>query len=103
VDDEGRVSMAQGHEMHMSGMLTPDQLDELRAARDQEFDGLFLRFMIQHHNGAVSMVHELFGTDGAAQDDLVFKLASDIQVDQTTEAARMERMLAAMQPSGRAR
>ncbi len=103
VDDEGRVSMAQGHEMHMSGMLTPDQLDELRAARDQEFDGLFLTFMIQHHNGAVSMVHELFGTDGAAQDDLVFKLASDIQVDQTTEVARMERMLAAMQPSGRSR
>ena len=49
--------------------------------------------MIQHHNGAVSMVHDLFATDGAAQDDFVFKLASDIQVDQITEVARMQKML----------
>ena len=49
--------------------------------------------MIQHHNGAVTMVHELFATDGAAQDDFVFKLASDIQVDQITEVTRMQKML----------
>jgi uncharacterized protein (DUF305 family) len=49
--------------------------------------------MIQHHNGAVGMVHDLFATDGAAQDDFVFKLASDIQVDQITEVARMQKML----------
>ena len=78
------------------GMLTPAQLDELRAARGEVFDRTFLRLMIQHHNGAVSMVTELFATDGAAQDDLVFKLASDIQVDQITEVARMERMLEEM-------
>ncbi len=45
------------------------------------------------------MVHELFATDGAAQDNLIFKLASDIQVDQITEIARMELMLEAL-PSG---
>jgi uncharacterized protein (DUF305 family) len=52
--------------------------------------------MIQHHEGAVTMVHDLFATDGAAQDDLVFKLASDIQVDQASEVARMKLMLEQM-------
>lgn len=85
-----------GGDMLMAGMLSPEQLEELRAARGPDFDRLFLTYMIQHHQGAVTMVHELFATDGAAQDDLVFKLASDIQVDQTTEVARMERMLETM-------
>jgi uncharacterized protein (DUF305 family) len=48
------------------------------------------------------MVHDLFGTDGAAQDETVFKLASDIQVDQTTEIARMELMLSTLPANGRA-
>lgn len=81
-----------GIEMH--GMLTPAQLAELDAARGAEFDKLFLRFMIQHHKGAVRMVDELFATDRAGQDEIVFKFANDVQVDQRTEVARMERMLA---------
>lgn len=93
VDASGQ--MMGGH-MHMVGMLTPNQLDELAAARGQEYDRLFLKYMIQHHNGAVDMVDVLFATDGAAQDDFVFKIASDIQVDQRTEVARMQRMLDAM-------
>jgi uncharacterized protein (DUF305 family) len=80
-------------EMLMPGMLTKAQMKQLDAARGREFDRLFLTFMIQHHRGAVTMVNNLFGTYGAAQDELVFKLASDINVDQTTEIARMERML----------
>ena len=79
--------------MHMPGMLTQEQLQELDAATGPDFDRLFLTFMIQHHEGAVTMVLDLFGTDGAAQDLLVFKIASDIQVDQITEIARMEQML----------
>ena len=89
--------------MLMAGMLTPEQLAELEAARGPDFDRLFLRYMIQHHKGAVTMVRELFATDGAAQDDFVFKLASDIHVDQATEIARMEIMLealAAPEPGG---
>lgn len=93
VDQSGH--MMGGH-MQMAGMLTPEQLEELAAARSQEYDRLFLTYMIQHHNGAVDMVDVLFATDGAAQDDFVFKLASDIQVDQKTEVARMQRMLDAM-------
>jgi uncharacterized protein (DUF305 family) len=81
------------HEMLMPGMLTDEQLKQLDAARGREFDTLFLRFMIQHHQGAVSMVEELIKHDGAAQDELVFKLTNDIHVDQTTEIARMRRML----------
>jgi uncharacterized protein (DUF305 family) len=54
--------------------------------------------MIQHHKGAVAMVAQLFGTYGAGQDELTFKFASDVNVDQTTEIARMEKMLAALPP-----
>jgi uncharacterized protein (DUF305 family) len=84
------------HEMLMPGMLTDEQMKELDAARGTEFDRLFLRDMIQHHQGAVSMVNELFATPGAAQDQSVFKLASDVSADQTTEIARMQKMLAAV-------
>ena len=84
------------HAMHMPGMLTPQQLKELEQARGAEFDRLFLSYMIQHHRGAVTMVQNLFATDGAAQGDDTFKLASDIQVDQLTEIERMELMLDAV-------
>jgi uncharacterized protein (DUF305 family) len=82
------------HDMLMPGMLTDAQMKELDAARGAEFDRLFLRYMIQHHEGAVSMVNELFATPGAAQEQSVFKLASDVSVDQTTEIKRMQKMLA---------
>jgi len=82
--------------MLMPGMLTETQMNQLDTARGPEFDRLFLIFMIQHHRGAVSMVKDLFDTYGAGQDETVFKFASDVNVDQTTEIARMERMLAAL-------
>jgi uncharacterized protein (DUF305 family) len=88
------------HEMLMPGMLTEAQMRQLDQAKGPEFDRLFLTFMIQHHRGAVSMVKDLFGTNGAAQDETVFKFANDVNVDQSTEVARMGRMLAAMPPVG---
>jgi uncharacterized protein (DUF305 family) len=84
------------HPMLMPGMLTDDQLDQLDRARGAEYDRIFLTFMIQHHQGAVTMVKELFATPGAGQDETVFKLASDVNVDQTTEIARMQKMLATL-------
>ncbi|HWH51319.1 MAG TPA: DUF305 domain-containing protein [Gemmatimonadaceae bacterium] len=81
------------HETLMPGMLTPAQLDTLDHARGPDFDLTFLRGMIQHHRGAIDMVKTLFSTPGAGQDELTFKLASDINVDQTTEIARMQKML----------
>ena len=80
-------------EMLMPGMLTAEQMHQLDLAKGPEFDRLFLTDMIQHHKGAVSMVQDLFGTYGAGQDEVIFKFASDVNVDQTTEIARMERML----------
>lgn len=87
------VHGAGNHAMHMPGMLMQEQLEELSKARGDEFDRLFLEYMIQHHSGAVTMVHNLLKVGAAAQDDAAFKLASDIQVDQKTEIARMEQML----------
>jgi uncharacterized protein (DUF305 family) len=97
-DPKGMKMMMNGveHVMLMPGMLTAAQMKELDAARGAEFDRLFLTFMIQHHKGAVSMVKELFSSYGAGQDQTVFKFASDVNVDQTTEIARMEKMLAAL-------
>ena len=80
-------------EMLMPGMLTEAQMRELDQAKGPEFDRLFLTYMIQHHRGAVTMVKDLFGTNGAAQDETVFKFANDVSVDQSTEIARMEKML----------
>jgi uncharacterized protein (DUF305 family) len=84
------------HTMLMPGMLTEAQLKQLDDARGKDFDRLFLTFMIQHHQGAVTMVTNLFDTYGAAQDISVFKLASDISADQTTEIERMQKMLASV-------
>jgi uncharacterized protein (DUF305 family) len=80
----------------MPGMISPERMAELAEARGTDFDRLFLTLMIEHHRGAVTMVHELFDSDGAAQDDEVFRFASDVQVDQLTEVARMEQMLSAL-------
>ena len=84
------------HAMHMPGKLTDEQIRELEEARGGTFDRLFLKYMIQHHLGAVTMVNDLFDVDGAGQDEAAFKLASDIHVDQVTEVARMELMLEAL-------
>jgi len=81
------------HVMLMPGMLTEAQMKQLDQARGPEFDRLFLKFMIQHHRGAVTMVKELFDTYGAGQDQTIFKVASDVNTDQNTEIARMEKML----------
>ncbi|GAB5537591.1 MAG: hypothetical protein Rubg2KO_38400 [Rubricoccaceae bacterium] len=86
-----------GHDhMNMPGMLSQTQMDELEAAQGVEFDRLFLKYMIQHHGGAITMVDALFSTDGAANDEDSFKFASDVQVDQRTEIARMQQMLDAL-------
>jgi uncharacterized protein (DUF305 family) len=87
------------HDMLMPGMLTPEELAQLDRARGPEFDRLFLMAMIKHHEGAISMVDQLFGSEGAGQDEIVFRFASDVYADQTTEIERMTKMLAA-QPAG---
>ena len=77
----------------MPGMLSPEQMAQLNAARGPEFDRLFLTFMIQHHQGALQMVQALFDSPGAGQDEDIFKFASDVGADQTSEIDRMHNML----------
>lgn len=89
-------------DMLMPGMLSEQQLKELDTARGIDFDRLFLTFMIQHHTGAVGMVADLFASAAGGQDESVFKFASDVQADQSTEIARMQTMLVGIVFQGRA-
>ena len=80
----------------MPGMLTDAQMKELDKSRGKEYDRLFLTYMMQHHRGAVSMVRELFMSQGAGQDESIFKFANDVEVDQSTEIRRMLTMMLEM-------
>jgi uncharacterized protein (DUF305 family) len=99
-DPRGMKMMMGGveHFMAMPGMLTEEQMKQLDAARGIAFERLFLTFMIQHHEGALTMVDTLFKAPGAAQDETVFKFATDVHADQSTEIARMQAMLDALPP-----
>jgi uncharacterized protein (DUF305 family) len=77
----------------MPGMLTPEQMEALRKAKGTEFDELFLKGMIQHHNGALMMVKDLFDTAGAGQDADIFNFATDADNTQRAEIRIMESML----------
>jgi uncharacterized protein (DUF305 family) len=79
--------------MLMPGMLTPDEMARLSAAKGREFDRLFLEGMIKHHEGALVMVKELFATAGAGQEADIFAFASDVDADQRAEIDRMRSML----------
>jgi uncharacterized protein (DUF305 family) len=83
-----------GHAMTlMPGMLSPEQMEALRKAHGAEFDHLFLTGMIQHHNGALIMVKDLFDTAGAGQDADIFNFATDADNTQRAEIKIMQSML----------
>jgi len=86
------------HFMMMPGMLSDAQMAQLDSARGMEFDRLFLKYMIQHHQGALVMVDTLNASPGAAQDEIVFKFSNDVHADQSTEIDRMQQMLDALPP-----
>jgi uncharacterized protein (DUF305 family) len=77
----------------MPGMLSPEQMQQLFDARGAEFERLFLELMIQHHQGAIVMVRDLFDTPGAAQESTVNFFANEVDADQTIEIQRMRQML----------
>jgi uncharacterized protein (DUF305 family) len=77
----------------MPGLLTPEQLADLAAARGREFDRLFLSSMIYHHEGAVAMVETLLTQGAGGQEPQVFHLAQGIGADQQVEISRMKSML----------
>jgi len=105
VPDTGTHAMADmpgmdAHHALMPGMLTPEQMARLAAAKGSAFDRLFLTGMIQHHEGALAMVATLHATPGSGQEPQVFGLATDIDADQRADIARMRAMLAALPPNG---
>lgn len=102
---EHAASAAGAHDAHaahgaghalMPGMLTPDEMATLAAARGREFDRLFVQYMIRHHEGALVMVDELFSTPGAGQGGEIYQMASEIASDQRMEIDRMRRLLASL-------
>ncbi|HET9424024.1 MAG TPA: DUF305 domain-containing protein [Gemmatimonadaceae bacterium] len=106
-DTLGKANEHAGHDMPgmagpvmMPGMLTPQQVAQLDSARGREFDRLFLRYMIRHHEGAIEMVQQLFRSHGAAQDGVVYRFAADVEADQGAEIERMTLMLNAIPPGG---
>ena len=94
------VTPIHAHHAHdaelMPGMLTPEEMATLEAARSKEFDQAFLELMIKHHQGALIMVDELMDTPGAAQESVMFAFTADIEADQSAEIDRMSGMLATL-------
>jgi uncharacterized protein (DUF305 family) len=81
------------HKVMMAGMLTPEQLKELDAARGVDFDRAYLQMMIQHHAGALRMVDDLFNTSLAGQEVDVNVFANDVVTAQTAEIGIMQKLL----------
>lgn len=80
----------------MPGMLTAAEIDGLAGATGAAFDRLFLELMIRHHQGALTMVGQLFATPGAGQEVETFRFASEVDSGQRSEIRRMQAMLDAM-------
>jgi uncharacterized protein (DUF305 family) len=98
VDSTHHMMRGMDHSPLMPGMLTAEQLALLDRARGPAFDRLFLTSMIEHHKGALIMVDQLFASQGAGEEEGVFRFASDVYADQSTEIERMERMLITLAP-----
>lgn len=86
------------HTVMMPGMLTPEQIAQLDRASGPDFDRAFLVLMIQHHEGALMMVKDLFATPRAGQDVDVSVFANDVVAVQTAEIGLMRQMLESIPP-----
>ena len=91
-DENHKYSMTHSH-MHMMGMATPDQINELSKSEGVSFDELFLRLMITHHEGAIKMVDRLKDQPGSAYDQVLNDFVSDLDNDQSVEIERMNVLL----------
>ncbi len=98
--DRSQHAHHSGHST-MTGMLTDAELANLRAAQGNQFDTLFMQYMIKHHQGAVTMVDELLAKQGTAQDPVLFEFISEVKTEQNSEVERMTIMLATFSPDPR--
>ena len=90
------------HHMKMMGMASDQDIAELSSSKGMEFDELFLRLMIAHHEGALDMVRELKRQPGSAYDPLMFEFVSDLSNDQGVEIERMNTLLTGLSKDPRA-
>ena len=90
------------HHMKMMGMASDQDIAELSRSKGMEFDELFLRLMIAHHEGALDMVKELKRQPGSAYDPLMFEFVSDLSNDQGVEIERMNTLLTGLSKDPRA-
>jgi hypothetical protein len=86
----------------MAGMATPRQMEELAQSDGTDFDRMFLRLMITHHEGAVTMVEELLEQPGSAYDPVLFEFTTDVTNDQSSEIERMNALLVGLSDDPRA-
>ncbi|WP_234994885.1 DUF305 domain-containing protein [Microbulbifer donghaiensis] len=86
----------------MAGMASPEEMQALAESSGKAFDKIFLKLMITHHEGAVTMVKELHEKPGSAYDPFLFEFTSDITNDQTAEVERMSKLLAGLSDDPRA-
>ena len=89
-------------DLRMAGMATAEEMAELAASKGTDFDRLFLRLMIAHHEGAVAMVEDLLGRPGSAYDPVLFEFTTDVTNDQTAEIERMHALLITLSSDPRA-
>jgi uncharacterized protein (DUF305 family) len=99
-NDVAHMPGMEGMTMMMPGMLTPEQMTQLAQAKGPAFDTLFLKGMIRHHEGAITMVKDLFAIPGAGQAPEVFTFASGADADQRAEILRMRSVLNAISNGG---
>ena len=78
----------------MPGMLTEAQMERLEAVDGRRFDRLFLRYMTQHHRGALQMVSDLRDAGGGLQSE-IDKFVREVATDQEIEIMRMRDLLGA--------
>jgi uncharacterized protein (DUF305 family) len=91
--DEAHVHSMTSHHMHMMGMATEDQINDLSNSLSIDFDELFLRLMITHHQGAIKMIDRLKDQPGSAYDQALNDFVSDLDNDQSVEIERMNVLL----------
>ncbi|MFQ3222553.1 MAG: hypothetical protein ACI81U_001154 [Porticoccaceae bacterium] len=93
----------QEHSEHnMAGMATPAQMIQLAASKSTDFDRLFLKLMIAHHDGAITMVEDLREWPGSTYDPQLNEFASDVSNDQAVEIERMNGLLVGLSTDPRA-
>ena len=106
LDPEKYNEMHAHHDMagmdDMAGMATAEELEELERINSTDFDRLFLKLMINHHDGAIKMVDKLRKQRGSAYDPILNEFASDVVNDQSVEIERMNYLLVALSDDPRA-